>query len=388
MFVEIVRLLLVVLFTAAGFWMGRDLGPASVAVDGMAGMLGCLVGYVLGGFLGRSLTRVVGVVERRIDRLPPSAVLAGLVGGTAGAVIGATLAAPVLVLFDPARRTAARRSHRVDHRVHRVPDRGAPERSAVRSPRPLDPSARPRHAVRRRATGSSSTRRRSWTASSSRSPARASSGPTSWFRGSCSTSCRGSATPATIRAPGAPNGASRVSTRCAAKSIGRVLVLDDEVPEIRDVDAKLVALGQAPTGSIADHRRQPGPQRRGPGRPDRQPPAPRRRPRARDRGRSAAAGRTREGRPPTGSGSRVPRRRLDGRGERRRRAWSARANATSSRRRSFRRRPAESCSPGRPRPMPKLRRAQARSLQTRSLQARNLQAGTLRPGHDAPELTV
>jgi len=100
MFVEVVRLFLVVLFTAAGFWIGRDLAPDAATVDGIAGMLGCLVGYVLGGFLGRSLAHVVGVVERRIDRLPPAAVLAGLLGGAAGAVIGATLAAPVLLLVD------------------------------------------------------------------------------------------------------------------------------------------------------------------------------------------------------------------------------------------------------------------------------------------------
>lgn len=101
MFVEIVRLFLVVLFTAAGFWIGRDLAPETPTVDGIAGMLGCLAGYVLGGFLGRSLTRVVGVVERRIDRLPPAAVLAGLLGGAAGAVLGAMLSAPALLLLDP-----------------------------------------------------------------------------------------------------------------------------------------------------------------------------------------------------------------------------------------------------------------------------------------------
>jgi uncharacterized protein YacL len=100
-FVEVVRLFLVVLFTAAGFWIGRDLAPQTVTIDGIAGMLGCLVGYVLGGFLGRSLAQVVGVVERRIDRLPPPAVLAGLLGGAAGAVMGATLSAPALLLLDP-----------------------------------------------------------------------------------------------------------------------------------------------------------------------------------------------------------------------------------------------------------------------------------------------
>ncbi|MGZ8764909.1 MAG: PIN domain-containing protein [Acidimicrobiia bacterium] len=101
MFVEIVRLFLVVLFTAAGFWIGRDLAPGAETIDGIAGMLGCLFGYVLGGLLGRSLARVVGVVERRIDRLPPPAVLAGLLGGAAGAVMGATLAAPAILLLDP-----------------------------------------------------------------------------------------------------------------------------------------------------------------------------------------------------------------------------------------------------------------------------------------------
>lgn len=101
MFVEIVRLLLAVLFTAAGFWIGREVGPPNATVDGLAGMLGCLAGYVVGGFLGRSLARVIGAVERRTDRLPPPAVLAGLIGGAAGAVVGATLAAPAVILLDP-----------------------------------------------------------------------------------------------------------------------------------------------------------------------------------------------------------------------------------------------------------------------------------------------
>jgi uncharacterized protein YacL len=99
-FVEIVRLLLALLFTAAGFWVGRDLAPDTATVEGLAGMVGCLLGYVLGGILGRFLARSVGAVERRIDRLPPSAALAGLVGGAAGAVLGTTLATSALLLLD------------------------------------------------------------------------------------------------------------------------------------------------------------------------------------------------------------------------------------------------------------------------------------------------
>jgi uncharacterized protein YacL len=102
LFVEIVRLFMVVLFTAAGFWVGRDVAPHSTSVEGLGGMLGCLLGYVGGGMLGRLLDRAVGVVERQVDRLPAAAVLAGLVGGVAGGVAGATLGVPVVVLL-PAR---------------------------------------------------------------------------------------------------------------------------------------------------------------------------------------------------------------------------------------------------------------------------------------------
>lgn len=101
MFVEIVRLFLVVMFTAAGFWVGRDLASAGTSIEGLAGMLGCLVGYVLGGFLGRFLSRALGAVERRIEHLPPAAGVAGLIGAAAGSVLGATLAIPALVLIDP-----------------------------------------------------------------------------------------------------------------------------------------------------------------------------------------------------------------------------------------------------------------------------------------------
>lgn len=101
MFVEIVRLFLVLLFTAAGFWVGRDLAPANSSIEGLTGILGCLVGYVLGGVLGRFITRALGAAERRIDRLPPAESLAGLVGATAGAVLGVTLATPIVVLIDP-----------------------------------------------------------------------------------------------------------------------------------------------------------------------------------------------------------------------------------------------------------------------------------------------
>jgi uncharacterized protein YacL len=92
MFVEGVRLFVVVLGTAAGFWAARGLGTNS---QGLGGMLGCLLGYVSGGAFGRVLDKALGVVEKRVDRRSP----ARFVAGTLGAIAGSTLA---LVLVLPA----------------------------------------------------------------------------------------------------------------------------------------------------------------------------------------------------------------------------------------------------------------------------------------------
>ncbi len=97
MFVEIVRLLMVVLCTAAGYWIGRGASTAA-ATPGIAAMLGCLVGYVFGGLFGRLLERAVDVVERTVERLPAAQVLAGFVGGCVGGLAGATLGAPLLLV--------------------------------------------------------------------------------------------------------------------------------------------------------------------------------------------------------------------------------------------------------------------------------------------------
>jgi uncharacterized protein YacL len=96
MFVEVTRLFMVVLGTAAGFWLARDLGVGS---EGLGGMLGCLAGYVGGGIVGRLIERAVGAVERKVEPLPPAHVVAGSAGGLGGALAAAVLAAPVVVLL-------------------------------------------------------------------------------------------------------------------------------------------------------------------------------------------------------------------------------------------------------------------------------------------------
>jgi len=95
MFVEGVRLFVVVLGTAAGFWAARTFGTE---VQGLGGMLGCLLGYVSGGILGRVLDKAVGVVETRVDRRSPARVVAGTLGAIAGAALALVIVLPVALL--------------------------------------------------------------------------------------------------------------------------------------------------------------------------------------------------------------------------------------------------------------------------------------------------
>jgi uncharacterized protein YacL len=99
MFIEGVRLFVVVLGTAAGFWVAQTLGSEA---QGIGGLLGCLVGYVAGGILGRLLDRALGAVEQRVDRGSPARFLAGTLGAAAGSVLALVLVLPVALLV-PAR---------------------------------------------------------------------------------------------------------------------------------------------------------------------------------------------------------------------------------------------------------------------------------------------
>src|SRR4051794_21617171 len=96
MFVEGVRLFVVVLGTAAGFWVSRTFGTE---IQGLGGMLGCLLGYVSGGILGRVLDKAVGVVERRVDRRSPARFVAGTLGAIAGSALALVLVLPVALLI-------------------------------------------------------------------------------------------------------------------------------------------------------------------------------------------------------------------------------------------------------------------------------------------------
>jgi uncharacterized protein YacL len=97
MFVEGVRLFVVVLGTAAGFWAARNLGAPA---DGLGGVLGCLLGYVTGGFFGRLLDRALGVVERRVENTSPAQLIAGTLGAIVGGALALLLLLPMALLLD------------------------------------------------------------------------------------------------------------------------------------------------------------------------------------------------------------------------------------------------------------------------------------------------
>lgn len=101
MFIEVVRLFVVLLGTVAGFAIGRDLSTddenAALTISALGGMLGCLAGYVCGGIFGRLIERGMGVVERSTERLPGPELLAGGAGAMIGSVLGLLLSMPLII---------------------------------------------------------------------------------------------------------------------------------------------------------------------------------------------------------------------------------------------------------------------------------------------------
>jgi uncharacterized protein YacL len=91
----VVRFVLVGLFTAGGWQIGRALDlPGSRLL--LAVVLGSLVGYVIGGVLGRMTLAAVSAVERDFQRMSASELLAGAIGLILGLVIAVLVS---LLLF-------------------------------------------------------------------------------------------------------------------------------------------------------------------------------------------------------------------------------------------------------------------------------------------------
>ena len=99
MFVEITRLLTVLLSTAAGYMIGRHGGAGLDQGPLVGAALGACCGYVLGGAGGRMLRRAWGQAEQRIERASAPHVLAGTLGAVAVGGLAALVCIPALVFL-------------------------------------------------------------------------------------------------------------------------------------------------------------------------------------------------------------------------------------------------------------------------------------------------
>ena len=105
--VELLRLLAVVFFAGLGYYvaeeMGGDQGPVlgAFGVVGVGVVLGSGLGYVLGGVLGRSTVTVVAHTEAGLREIPAEQIVAGVLGAVLGVLVAATVAWPVFLLGRP-----------------------------------------------------------------------------------------------------------------------------------------------------------------------------------------------------------------------------------------------------------------------------------------------
>jgi uncharacterized protein YacL len=101
--VEILRLCVVVFFGGLGFTIARS-SPDSVVQVGpfdatsLGTILGAGVGYVLGGVVARLTGRSLREAEAAVRARSPEQVLAGAVGAVLGVLVGAGLAWPILLM--------------------------------------------------------------------------------------------------------------------------------------------------------------------------------------------------------------------------------------------------------------------------------------------------
>ena len=89
-FVEVTRLLIVAIATASGYQVG-NVGVDAGLIGVLGAVLGACLGYVTGGILGRMLGRATGSLERRVDTAPAASLAAGALGALATGGMAAVL---------------------------------------------------------------------------------------------------------------------------------------------------------------------------------------------------------------------------------------------------------------------------------------------------------
>ncbi len=96
-FVEILRLLLVIAGILVGKALGSEIGHSSI--DLITGLvLGALVTYVAGGVIARLVDRELQSTVERLRSMPAGEVFAGSVVGTSGLLLGLVISLPVIAL--------------------------------------------------------------------------------------------------------------------------------------------------------------------------------------------------------------------------------------------------------------------------------------------------
>lgn len=98
MFVEIVRLFVVFLATAGGFALGETGAPEGNGPI-LGATLGACIGYVAGGLLGRLLRHAMHAAESRIEQAPAPRLFAGALGGIAFGGLAAVVGIPAVTLL-------------------------------------------------------------------------------------------------------------------------------------------------------------------------------------------------------------------------------------------------------------------------------------------------
>src|SRR5436190_10095904 len=99
MFVEIARLLIVLLSTGAGYAVARSAASDGSPTIVLGAVLGALLGYVLGGTPARALQRGMGRVEASVERTPPAQLLGGGFGAALLGGLSLLLGIPAVVLM-------------------------------------------------------------------------------------------------------------------------------------------------------------------------------------------------------------------------------------------------------------------------------------------------
>jgi uncharacterized protein YacL len=94
LFIEVFRLILVLVGAVTGFEVGHQIDGSPAPL--IATVLGALVGFVLGGVLGRLLERNRALAVERFSRIPPGEFFAGTVTAIAGLLLALALCLPLL----------------------------------------------------------------------------------------------------------------------------------------------------------------------------------------------------------------------------------------------------------------------------------------------------